>query len=350
MHLPAPTIVSEILGDGSIPTGTPHPLNTILSLIDVTGGRCAAMHSQGAVRTGCFDDLSVVETPRHGEVIIAKAQVIATGKASILTSLTLEKDDGGKRRVCARGFATFVAVDKDTGKAREIEKKVDGGRLLVEGEVANAKEILQWMKKQRKVLEDVGVTELGQMAERNAERGKIRLGQVVRIRKQFLPANLNMAGVVFGGDLLGLMERIACVCGERIVKRGEVRVVGIRSLSFWRPVVLENVLEVEGRVVVAGGGLLGVVVRTWMEQGEDGKERVMGHSGVFHLVIEEGGVVLKEERELKGDVKEEEPEGRDYWRVFALPLHNWVSMALGVERDVYPTEEYVAYDGDAHMG
>lgn len=349
MFLPAPTILSEILGDGAVRTGTPHPLNTILSLIDVTGGRCAAMHSQGAVVTGCLDDLSVLEAPCYGEVIVVTAQVVATGKASILTRFTVEKDDGEKRRTCAGGYATFVAVDKDTGGAREVGEKVEGGKLTVEGEVLRGKEILQWMKKQRKVLEGEGTVEVKQVGERDVGRGMVRLGKVVRVRKQFLPANLNMAGKVFGGDLLGLMERVALVCGERVVKRGEVRVVGIRALSFRRPVVLEKVLEVEGKVVVAGGGLLGVVVRTWMEQGEVGEERVLGHSGVFHLVIEVGGVVWKEERELKGGGEEEEPEGGDYWKVLGLPLHERVSVALGVEKGVYPTEAYVAYDGDARM-
>lgn len=354
MNQPPQTILSEILGNDVSCVGKPHPLGTILSLIDLAGGRCAALHSQGAVVTGCLDDLSVFDTPRHGDIITVTAQVVATGKASMLTSMTVEKEGGGKYQLCAKGFATFVAVHKNTMAAREVGERVDGGKFVLGGQVIGGKEILQWMKGRRKVFEERGRENVREMVERGNQMGTILQEEAVRVRKQFLPRNLNLAGVVFGGDLLELMERVACVCGGRLVKGGEVRVVGIRALSFWRPVVVENVLEVEGRVVVAGGGLLGVVVRSWVESdtgvGGGGEDRILGHSGVFHLSIEEGGMVQREGNGVRGDAEEEGHGQGDHWRIYALPLHEGVRVALRVEKGVYPTEKYMAFGEDAWTG
>lgn len=83
---PSTAELSDVLGEPAL-KGQPLSLADVLPLLDVAGGRCAAVHVAGPVVTGCFDHLIVESQPRHGDVVLAKASIIAVGSRSMLIQI-----------------------------------------------------------------------------------------------------------------------------------------------------------------------------------------------------------------------------------------------------------------------
>lgn len=148
-----------------------------------------------------------------------------------------------------------------------------------------------------------------------------------------------MNGVIFGADILALMEDVALLSARRVSPMSrDLRVVGIRGLSFLKPVPLEVVLEVEAKTVVASEAFVGVVVRTWLDENHDGSSMVKAHEGVFHI-FKGGHGGLGVEMEMKDGME-------DTYRVLGLPLNVEVKRRWAVEAgaDAYPVGGELAYD------
>ena len=88
--------LSDILGEPAL-RGKPLSLGAAFPLLDMVAGRCAALFCNGSVVTGCFDDVSVENWLRHGDVVIAKAQVVAVGSSSMVVSIILYREVVRKR-------------------------------------------------------------------------------------------------------------------------------------------------------------------------------------------------------------------------------------------------------------
>lgn len=129
----------------------------------------------------------------------------------------------------------------------------------------------------------------------------------ITVRKQFLPRHLNYAGVVFGGDILTTLDRVAVACASRLT-HVPMATSRILSLTFKQPVQLRQALHVTACVVTSwrgqalaedqdqdrdrGGDGDGshvssaaavVVVRTFVDDRHDGSAMKAGHAGVFLL-------------------------------------------------------------------
>lgn len=74
-----------------------------------------------------------------------------------------------------------------------------------------------------------------------------------------LPQDTNPAGHIFGGVIMGLMDKAAAITAWRHA-RCEVVTAGAEEIAFIRPVQVEEVVKVEARVVCAGRTSIDVAV------------------------------------------------------------------------------------------
>jgi len=73
-------------------------LGALFPLLDMTAGRCAGVYSKGYVVTGCFDDVTVEQWVRHGDIVIVRANVVAVGSSSMTVSMILYREVLRKRK------------------------------------------------------------------------------------------------------------------------------------------------------------------------------------------------------------------------------------------------------------
>lgn len=352
--------LSDVLGD-PFRAGSPMSLGSVLPLIDMACGRCAATFSMGSVVTGCFDELVVFRLPRHGDVVSANADVIAVGRSSILVRACVEVDvvgkDGIRTELLAKCLSTFVAIDREENSARVVESELCKNVILdtPRGKI-HADELLGEFKAARKVMSQDDLRTLEGLADTRVSFSallercpshKIRVADTrVVVRKQYLPRNLNYGGVIFGGDILETLDSVAANCARR-ASLGTARfvTVAIKGLSFLKPLESIKVLQVEAKVVASSARFMGVVVRTFVDEAHDGKEMLAAHTGVFHMVaIGDDGELGKEVDIGVGNVIIEDDEHlADFYRAMALPLPEIVKKAWTTQDDAYPAANFVIY-------
>lgn len=108
-------------------------------------------------------------------------------------------------------------------------------------------------------------------------------GTRIRIRKQFLPRNLNFRGVVFGGDILSSLDRVAVSCATRLLNTACVT-RRVRCLSFWKPIEPRIALQIDATAVATGPSVVCVFVQTLVDHRHDGVDMIPSHAGVFLVV------------------------------------------------------------------
>ena len=89
-------------------------------------------------------------------------------------------------------------------------------------------------------------------AERVSTKFKDRLTMnesTLRLRKNFLPRNLNGLGTIFGGDLLEWMEGAAHLCASNFTRNSHVITIAMDKVLFKVPISVHHLLELTARVV-----------------------------------------------------------------------------------------------------
>ena len=71
----------------------------------------------------------------------------------------------------------------------------------------------------------------------------------IRLRKNFLPRNLNGIGTIFGGDLLAWMEGAAVLCASNFTRNSNVVTIAMDRVFFKTAIQVHHVLELTARVV-----------------------------------------------------------------------------------------------------
>lgn len=80
---PCTAELSDVVGEPSL-RGSALALGDIFPLLDMVGGRCAAVYVGGSVVTGCFDRVLVHAVALHGDVVTAIASIVTLGARSLL--------------------------------------------------------------------------------------------------------------------------------------------------------------------------------------------------------------------------------------------------------------------------
>lgn len=93
--------------------------------------------------------------------------------------------------------------------------------------------------------------------------------------------NVNGAGRLFGGHLLGWMDEVSAVCARRYAK-GPVTTAAVESIRFLRPAFANETMVVRGRVVWTGRSSMDVYMTGEVERHSGERELIA--DGHFILV------------------------------------------------------------------
>jgi len=98
----------------------------IMKLVDNAAGLAAIRHSRGPVVTAAIDEMSFIEPVQLGSLVTVKASLNYVGTSSMEVGVRVETEDilTGERAHTSSAYLVFVALDKDTGKPREVPRLV----------------------------------------------------------------------------------------------------------------------------------------------------------------------------------------------------------------------------------
>ena len=98
----------------------------IMKLVDNAAGLAAIRHSRGPVVTASIDEMSFIEPVQLGSLVTVKASLNYVGTSSMEVGVRVETEDilTGERAHTSSAYLVFVALDKDTGKPREVPRLV----------------------------------------------------------------------------------------------------------------------------------------------------------------------------------------------------------------------------------
>ena len=98
----------------------------IMKLVDNAAGLAAIRHSRGPVVTAAIDQMSFIEPVQLGSLVTVKASLNYVGNSSMEVGVRVETENilTGERAHTSSAYLVFVALDKDTGKPREVPRLV----------------------------------------------------------------------------------------------------------------------------------------------------------------------------------------------------------------------------------
>lgn len=101
----------------------------LMTWIDMTAGIVALRHADSNVVTACVDHLSFKDYAMESDVVTVIGEVTYTGTTSMEIRVeTYKENKGGKKTLINRAYLVLVAIDDETGKAKEVPE------LLIETE------------------------------------------------------------------------------------------------------------------------------------------------------------------------------------------------------------------------
>ena len=122
----------------------------LLSWIDELAGIVAKRHAESEITTACIDQLHFKHPVKLNDMLVMIGKVTYVGRTSMEVRIDSYVEDlDGVRRLINRAYMVMVAVDIETGKAKEVPG------LILETEVQKA----EWeggkrrteLRKQRKI-------------------------------------------------------------------------------------------------------------------------------------------------------------------------------------------------------
>jgi acyl-CoA hydrolase len=98
----------------------------IMKLVDNAAGLAAIRHSRGPVVTAAIDEMSFMEPVQLGSLVTVKASLNYVGSSSMEVGVRVETEDilTGERAHTSSAYLVFVALDKDTGKPRDVPRLI----------------------------------------------------------------------------------------------------------------------------------------------------------------------------------------------------------------------------------
>jgi len=200
-----------------------------------------------------FDRVELLVPCCHGDLVHMDSRVVSVGKSTMAIQIV-----GRKRDVLSRqwiytheAFATFVSLDSNRRPTSVAELKVDTAEEIAMQEYMKSRPELQEMYTVEQQARETQ-TMSPEDAERVSTKFKDRLTMnesTLRLRKNFLPRNLNGLGTIFGGDLLEWMEGAAHLCASNFTRNSHVITIAMDKVLFKVPISVHHLLELTARVV-----------------------------------------------------------------------------------------------------
>jgi len=103
-----------------------------------------------------------------------------------------------------------------------------------------------------------------------------------------LPEDSNPRGSIFGGRVLGLIDKCAAIVAMRHA-RSEVVTVSVDSVAFLNKVRVGDVLILGGRINAAFGSSMEVEVEVWAEEPRSGERTLTTTAFVTMVAVDDAG-------------------------------------------------------------
>jgi acyl-CoA hydrolase len=106
--------------------------------------------------------------------------------------------------------------------------------------------------------------------------------------KQYLPRHENFGGIVFGGDVLLMLERAAVYCGRRFTRESHIQCIAVYDVHFKVPIKPTSILLVTARVVYVRQYCIEVEVVVNTDRSHEGVGPERSHTAYFTIVTHDG--------------------------------------------------------------
>lgn len=108
------------------------------------------------------------------------------------------------------------------------------------------------------------------------------------ISRVMLPPDANVAGNVFGGTILKMIDEVAGIVATKHCRRNCVT-ANIERIDFIYPVHIGNLLEMRGRLNFVGKTSMEIGVEVYAENLESGDVNFAGSATVTMVALDESG-------------------------------------------------------------
>eukprot|EP00658_Telonema_sp_P-2_P066852 TRINITY_DN55818_c0_g1_i1.p1 TRINITY_DN55818_c0_g1~~TRINITY_DN55818_c0_g1_i1.p1 ORF type:complete len:311 (+),score=43.82 TRINITY_DN55818_c0_g1_i1:81-935(+) len=203
----------------------------ILKLIDIVAARAAHSHCQApSMATVSLDRLDLRVPIVDGDLVHMESQVVGSGRATCTVEVT-----GAKRDVLGRtwipthaAMLTFVALS-DRGRPQKVPPM---DREVCDSYAQYLSERAELTREWKKMKSQVWSDHLHGLLTRESVEDQVNRGKVeyvpmretaIRLRKTFMPQDVNHLGSVFGGQLMLWMERSASFCARNFTRNPHMR-------------------------------------------------------------------------------------------------------------------------------
>lgn len=112
-------------------------------------------------------------------------------------------------------------------------------------------------------------------------------GQLV-LQTIAMPADTNANGDIFGGWLMSQMDLGASVIG-RSRARGRVATVAVEAMTFYKPVLVGDVVSIHGELVHEGKTSMHVQTEVWVTRQPSGDHTKMTEARFVFVAVDDAG-------------------------------------------------------------
>jgi len=112
-------------------------------------------------------------------------------------------------------------------------------------------------------------------------------GQLV-LQTIAMPADTNANGDIFGGWLMSQMDLGASVIG-RSRARGRVATVAVEAMTFYKPVLVGDVVSIHGELVHEGKTSMHVQTEVWVTRQPSGDHTKMTEARFVFVAVDDDG-------------------------------------------------------------
>lgn len=227
----------------------------LLKVIDLCAASSAMQHAgHPTCPTLAFDRVELLVPCCHGDLVHMDSRVVSVGNSTMVIQVL-----GRKRDVLSRqwvftheAFATFVSLGSDRRPAGvpDLEVQTEEEEAMRHYIQTRQEKTKKYQEEQRHREEHCSMSVEQIEAVSTKHRDNITMKEsTIRLRKNFLPRNLNGIGTIFGGDLLAWMEGAAVLCASNFTRNSNVVTIAMDRVFFKTAIQVHHVLELTARVV-----------------------------------------------------------------------------------------------------
>ncbi|MBF0289094.1 MAG: acyl-CoA thioesterase [SAR324 cluster bacterium] len=279
--------IAEVIGEESL-VGARMPAGELLHLMDLAAVTAAWKFCQSEAVTIAFDRVELLNYICHMDYFRYEACVIKTG----MSSMIIQVDGYNKAPTemelhpAHSGIITMVAINEDGTPNRNIpELEYHSKADLEKKELIRNRE--KALIKRKKALANIEASpailtdHFPDPCERSAYYAPS--DTELTFRKIFMPKNTNPLGVVFGGDIIQLMEDLAIANARTFTGNLNMVTIAMEDVTFLRPIKSKDLVSMISRVTfVAQTTMVVEVITEILHPFSD--ERYVTHKGTFTVL------------------------------------------------------------------